>query len=195
MESNVQNQIQISKINNSKRTRKKGVNRNKKGSVRNINGTIYVDFYYLDERVRESSNLSWNKKNVKIVRKQLDRIHSAIELDTFRYAEVFPKSRKKRYFTEKEQKLKGIDLQPDQVLCGDFIWEWYELLTNSGRVTERTLLGYKDILRNYIEPYFGQFTFDDLSLSLYDKFFSWARKRKYRGTPISNASLNKCITV
>ena len=33
--------------------RKSGLNRNKDGSLRNINGKVYIDFLYLGERVRE----------------------------------------------------------------------------------------------------------------------------------------------
>ena len=39
--------------------RKSGINKNKEGSVRKVNGKVYVDFVYLGERVRESSNLPW----------------------------------------------------------------------------------------------------------------------------------------
>ena len=188
-------EIQNRFSNQKKKIRKQGVNRNKKGSVRNINGKLYVDFYYLGERIRESSGLSWNKKNMEIVRKQMDRIYSAIELGTFRYAEVFPQSKKRDYFSEKEQKQMGIDLQPDQVSCDDFIQEWFELLKNSGRVTERTLFGYYEYVKNYLLPYFGSLTFNELNLVVFDKFFSWARKQKYRGRVVSNATLNKCITI
>jgi len=45
--------------------RKRGINVNKDGSVRNINGKIYVDFYYLGERVRETSGLPYNDSNLK----------------------------------------------------------------------------------------------------------------------------------
>ena len=43
------------------KARKSGLNNNKEGSVRNVNGTVYVDFMYLDERVRETSGLPWNE--------------------------------------------------------------------------------------------------------------------------------------
>ena len=176
-------------------TRKRGMNRHKKGSVRNINGAVYVDFYYMEERVRENTRLPWSEKNSALARKQLDRIHSAIELGTFRFAEVFPYSRKKYYFQKKEQETMGIELQPNQVSCGEFIQEWYELLRDSGRVTERTLLGYNDLIRNYLKPFFGPLSFEELNLLVFDKFFSWARKQKLRGYTVSNATLNKCMTV
>jgi len=48
--------------------RKSGLNVNKEGSVRKINGQVYIDFIYCNERVRENSGLPWNEKNAKHVR-------------------------------------------------------------------------------------------------------------------------------
>ncbi|MGA2959862.1 MAG: DUF3596 domain-containing protein [Thermodesulfobacteriota bacterium] len=73
--------------------RKYGLNRNKEGSVRKINGKVYVDFLYLGERVRESSDLEWNESNARSVREQLDKIIVSIKSGTFRFSEVFPKSK------------------------------------------------------------------------------------------------------
>ena len=64
--------------------RKGGLNHNREGSVRNVNGKVYVDFMYLDKRVREFSGMTWNEKNAKTVREQLDRIILAIKAGTFR---------------------------------------------------------------------------------------------------------------
>ena len=85
--------------------RKYDLNRNKEGSVRKINGKVYVDFMYLGERVREPSGLPWNRENARKVRDQLDRIVVAVKAGTFRFAEVFPKSNNLEYFTEKERLL------------------------------------------------------------------------------------------
>ena len=52
-------------------SRKAGLNRNRKGSVRSINGKLYVDFIYLGERVREKTGLDDTKDNVRQVRQQL----------------------------------------------------------------------------------------------------------------------------
>ena len=101
----------------SERYRKYDLNRNKEGSVRKMYGKVYVDFMYLGERVRGSSGLPWNRENARRVRDQLDRIVVAVKAGTFRFAEVFPESIKGEYFAE-----------------------WYALLKNSGRVSERTLL-------------------------------------------------------
>ena len=115
-------------------TRKSGLNQNKEGSVRKLNGKVYVDFMYLGERVRESSDLVWNDKNAKHVREQLDKIIVGIKSDTFRYAEIFPNSKNADYFSEKERLLFGLNKTPEQVLFKDYAWDWYNLLKDSGRV-------------------------------------------------------------
>jgi len=178
-----------------KKNRKRGLNRNKKGSVRKINNMIYVDFSYFNERVREPSGLTWNDENALAVRKQLDRIVSAIQLGTFRFADVFPQSGKKEYFSRKEQLQSGGGLSPSELSCGEYLAIWYERLKHSGRVSERTMLGYKDLIRAYLQPFFQSRKFSDLNSVLFDQFFSWARKRRYRGYVVSNSSLNKCMTV
>ena len=174
------------------RPRKSGLNRNKDGSVRNINGKVYVDFVYMEERVRESSGLPWNDENAKRVRQQLDAIAVSIRSGTFKFADVFPNSQKCDYFTQKERE--GISTQlPDQIHFKDYAWIWYDLLKNSGRVSGRTLLGYKSYLNNYLIPYFGETTFADLDRGVFDKFVSWAKRQQLKKRPISNATANKIL--
>ena len=174
-----------------KKTRKDGLNSNKLGSVRNVNGKVYVDFMYLDERVRESSGLSWNMKNAKEVRKQLDRIILEIDSGFFRFAEIFPDSKKKDYFSLKERQIFGESQNPEDVFFKDYVWEWYKLLKSSGRVTGRTLNGYKGYIENYLEPYFGKLTFANLNKNQFEKFIAWAREQKLRKKVISNKTVNK----
>lgn len=173
--------------------RKSGLNRNREGSVRNLNGKVYVDFMYLGERVRESSDLAWNDKNARHVREQLDKITVSIKSGTFRYADVFPNSKNSDYFSEKERLLFGLNKTPDQVLFKDYVWTWYNLLKDSGRVSERTLWGYKSYLNLYLVPYFGELTFADLNKSTFDKFVSWAKNQKIRKRPIINETVNKIL--
>ena len=175
--------------------RKYDLNRNKEGSVRKINGKVYVDFMYLGERVREPSGLPWNRENARKVRDQLDRIVVAVKAGTFRFAEVFPKSNNLEYFTEKERLLFGEDRTPGEVLGKDYISEWYALLKNSGRVTERTLWGYKSQIDLYLKPFFGNLTFADLNANTFDRFIAWARKQRYRKKSVSNPTLNKCLSL
>jgi integrase len=186
-------QFPQTKFRKSKKSRGKGLNMNKSGSVRNINGKVYVDFIYLDGRVRESSGLPWNQKNAKAVRDQLDKIYAAILSGTFKFADVFPKSKKADYFSEKEQQVFGIEKSPDTVHVKNYIWTWYGLLKVSGRVSERTLHGYKSYITNYLEPFFGEMMFSDINKSTCDKFVAWAKARKYRNKSICNKTVNKTL--
>jgi len=173
--------------------RKKGRNHNKNGSVRNINGKIYVDFVYLGERVREKTGLTWSDSNAKLVRSQLDRIIIKIEDGTFRFAEVFPHSNKKDYYTEKERLLFNRNPQPDEVKIGNYIWKWYELARGTDERTGRTLRGYKSYLVNYLEPFFGEKMFGDLNAVMFKQYLSWSKKRRYRGKAISNKTVHKTL--
>ncbi|MBU1417313.1 MAG: site-specific integrase [Proteobacteria bacterium] len=161
--------------------------------MRKINNKVYVDFYYLDERIREPSGLIWNQTNMKIVRAQLDSITVAIDKGTFNFATVFPKSKKAVYFSQRESMLPGRDLQPDNVLFKDYAWEWYQILKDSRRVTERTLLGYKSHLTLYLVPFFGERSFDGINAGVLDEFVSWARRQRFKNKTISNKTINKCM--
>jgi len=176
-----------------RRPRKAGVNRNREGSVRKINGKVYVDFIYLGERVRESSELPWNEKNAKTVREQLDKVLVAIKSGTLRFAEVFPRSKKREYFAQKEKEVYGLKKSPNEVACKEFFSSWYELFRHSSRVTQRTLLGYKSYLNLYLRPFFGESTFGNLNPTLFERFIAWAREQQFRGKPVENKTINKCL--
>jgi hypothetical protein len=108
-----------------KAPRKAGLNRNRKGSVRSINGKMYVDFIYLGERVREKTGLDDTKENGRQVRQQLDKIIMAIEAGTFRFADVFPKSSKKDHFRCRESEVYGLKKAPGEVNFKEYAWQWY----------------------------------------------------------------------
>ena len=69
------------------------------------------------------------------------------------------------------------------------------LVKSSGRVTERTLLGYKSLLNLYLQPFFGGMTFSQLNNNTFNRFIGWAKKQCYKGKPLGNETLNKCFTV
>lgn len=175
--------------------RKTGININKEGSVRNINGKVYVDFFYLGERVREDSGLSWNPKNAKSVREELDKIVVMMRSGDFRFAQVFPESSRREYFQQKETAFQGMKRTPDRTLFKDYVWGWYDLLKGSGRVTARTLLGYKSYVNLYLVPFFGEKAFADLNPRTFERYISWARTQRYRRKVISNKTVNKTLTL
>lgn len=171
--------------------RKSGLNRNKEGSVRKINGKVYIDFTYMGERVREPAGLDWDEKNGKHVREQLDKIIVSIKSGTFRFAEIFPHSKKRNYFREKESQVYGLKKTPDQVLLKDYIGVWYDLLKDSGRISERSLLGYKAYLDLYLVPFFGEMSFANLNSGTFERFISWAKEQRYVKKEIKNETINK----
>ena len=144
------------------KVRKARINQNKEGSVRKINGLVYVDFMYLGERVRESSGLPWNEKNARLVREQLDRIMVAINSGTFRFHETFPASKKRDYFQRQGMLHYGFKKKPEDVKFREAALQWYNLRRESQRVTGRTLLGYKSYLDGYLIPFFGDMTFTQM---------------------------------
>jgi len=174
-----------------KAPRKAGFNRNREGSVRGINGKLYVDFIYLGERVREKAGLDDNKENIKLVRQQLDKIIMAIGAGTFRFAEIFPQSKKRDYFRSKESEVYGHKKTPVEVNVNDYVWQWYNRLKDSGRVSQRTLYGYKTYINLYLTPFFDKMSFDDLNLNVFEKFIVWAKKQHYKNKAISNETINK----
>lgn len=172
--------------------RKTSINRNKDGSVRKTNGLVYVDFMYLGERVRESSGLRWNEKNARLVRDQLDSIMVNIKAGTFRFHETFPASKRRDYFQKQETLLYGFKKKPEDVRIKEAALQWYNLRRESQRITGRTLLGYKSYLDGYLVPFFGDMTFGQLNATVFEKFISWARRRKLtkRKSPC-NKTINK----
>jgi integrase len=173
--------------------RKGGLNRNKEGSVRKINGKVYVDFLYLGERVRESSDLECNETNARVVREQLDKIIVSIKSGTFRFAEVFPRSKNREHFKHKEIQVKGLKKTPESVNLKNYMETWYNTLKGSGRVAQRTLFDHKTYVFRYLIPFFGEKSFADLNPSILENFVSWAKQRKYMDKEIKNESVNKIL--
>jgi len=130
---------------------------------------------YLDERVREPSGLDWNEKNARTVREQLDRITVAIRSGTFRFAEVFPKSRNHEYFSEKEKAQHPSQTRPEEIQFGEYAQKWFALLGSSGRVSGRTVREYKSYQDHYLIPFFGKMSFAQLNAHVFQEFISWAR--------------------
>lgn len=187
------NEFQSTNTSHKARSKQLGLNVNKEGAVRNINGMVYVDFLYCGHRVRESSGLRWNNDNAKTVRNQLDKIALSIASGSFEFRTVFPKSKKVEFFYDLERKLFGRTKQPSDVIFNNYVWEWYEMLKATGRIRERTLHGYKSLLRLYLEPFFGEMPFSDINAATLDEFTAWAKKQQYRNKPASNATINKCL--
>ncbi len=160
-----------------------------------MNGKVYVDFYYLGERVRENSGLAWNEQNAKSVREQLDRIAGAIKGGSFRFAEVFPDNGKRDFFTAKEREAFGFNKTTEDVRFGEYVWQWFDLKSKNGTASGRTLRDYKSYITLYLEPFFGERGFGYINASTIEKFIVWARDLKVKKKPIRYESIKKYIVV
>ena len=174
--------------------RKSDLNYKKKGSIRNINGIVYMDFIYHGKRVRESSGLAWNEKNVLDERKKLDRIMMKIEDGAFRFKEHFPESRHVAYFTSLEQHAFGFKKTPAEVNVGEDLLAWQARRETAGVVEGRTTYGHSSYLTNYLIPFFGGMTYAELNKVVFERFIAWAKERKLKGEPITNTTINKIFT-
>ncbi|MEE2651421.1 MAG: DUF3596 domain-containing protein [Pseudomonadota bacterium] len=67
-------------------------------------GRIYLDFRYRGQRCREQTKLEDNPANRKRAKQILERIEAEITLDTFDYAQYFPKSKRVEKFAAHERR-------------------------------------------------------------------------------------------
>lgn len=175
-----------------KRTRRKE-DKNRFGTLRNIKGKIYFSFKFLGIWVKAYSNLDWNEENLKIARYQLDKIGMAILDGTFRFKQVFPRHRKADFFAELERKATNRSYEPNELTIGEFAPHWIETIKASGRITERTLLGYQSLLDNYINPLLGEYKFSEINGTLLEIYYGNAKKLELRSKVASNKTLNKSL--
>ena len=166
-----------------KNSRKRDLlNAGKKGRVYTRGNKLWVDFYYLGERVREPSGLEDTRENRVEVRRQLDLVVAEIENGVFKFAKRFPHSKKKDYFTLLEEKTLRKD--PKDVVFCDYVKRWLEEMEPG--MTENQARDYKCSLNNHLLPYFGGMSFNEFKPVLIKKFLAYLKSRKNRyGQPLS----------
>src|SRR5665647_3517015 len=105
-------------------TRTRGrINAGKSGRVYARGDKLWVDFYYLGDRVREPSGLDDNPGNRTRLRKMLDLIISQIENGVFEFGKSFPHSKKAGYFSRLEGRTFRRD--PKDVLFKEYVDRWW----------------------------------------------------------------------
>ncbi len=144
------------------RNRKK-INKGKKGSVVERSGKLSVDFYYMGKRVREATGLDASEENKAKVRLFLDKIFIMMQEGAFKFAEQFPCSTKREFFTM----IEGGNFynSPDDVTFGDYCDEWMSVMEPS--MSKNKLYDYTKHLNSYIRPYF-----EDIPFSKFDSIIS-----------------------
>lgn len=163
------------------------LNQNKKGSVYDRGGKLYVYFFYKSERVREPSGLSDSKENRQKLRTFLDRIHVEIAEGTFEFAHTFPFSKKREYFTLQEGRT--LQTTPEEITFGWYYEKWLNDMQTGMSVGR--LRDCKKIAAYYLLPYFGEMPFSEfksMTMKKYLAHLSGLRNRYDR--PLSPSTLN-----
>ncbi len=102
------------------------LNADKKGTVFVRGGWLWVDFYYMAQRVREPAGLKDLPGNRQLVRNQLDLVVAEIKNGVFEFAKRFPRSKKGKCFARLEG---GTATQSAQsVILGDYVKRWWKEL-------------------------------------------------------------------
>lgn len=128
------------------------------GSIRTLlsKGTLFMDFRFAEQRLREYTALPDTPANRKRLQKALDRIEAEIALGTFDYAKTFGKPLPAGHVTEPEQAavLVAPTTRPSNTpLFQDFAEQWFAeaevTWRRSYRITQRGALD------KYVIPYFA----------------------------------------
>lgn len=171
-----------------KQKRKKvKLNKGRKGSIVVRGGKISVDFYYMNQRVRENTGLTNTEENQKRVRLFLDKIHIEIEAGNFVFAEYFPHSKKKNKFSMLEGN--EIKVEPCQVTFGEYYNIWIETMKPS--FSKSQCQDYEKIVRHYLMPYFEEIPFSYFKPMFIKKFLAHMQSRvNPKGDPLSSKTIN-----
>jgi integrase len=165
-----------------KKEPKQKTTRGKKGTIYSRSGKLWVDFRYLNERVREPSGLSDSKGNQSLLRKQLDLIIAEIENGVFNFAQRFPHSSKREYFSELEGQ--RVTKNPGDVLFGEYVKKWFEAMQPG--MSRSQIRDYTSALDMHLLPYFRKLTFGQINTVQLKKFVAQMKgKKNSKGNPLS----------
>jgi len=166
------------------------LNAGKRGRVYTRGNKLWVDFYYLGERVREPSGLEDTPENRIEARRQLDRVMAEIETGNFEFAKSFHYSKKKDRFTRLEGKT--LKKRPDEVLFGEYVKKWIEEMRLG--LSENQVRDYLCSLNNHLLPYFGDVHFSEIKPVLIKKFLAHLNSKKNRyGNPLAAQSIRNYV--
>jgi len=173
--------------NRDKSTQAKGkkrapLNKGRGGSIYCRGGKLWIDFYYLGERFRESSGLKDTHNNRLLLRNSLDLIAAEIKNGVFKFAERFPFSKKKLHFS----RLEGLHIKkdPTQITFREYYKKWWEALEKG--MSESQKRDYKSIINFHLLPFFGDRYFSEITAFLVKEFVAGLRGVKNQhGNPIS----------
>ena len=174
------------------KVKKKGnrLNARNPGRVYGRGGKLWVDFYYLKERVREPSGLDDTPENQVLLRKMLNFIMAEIETGVFVFAKRFPHSKKAEYFTALEGRT--FRKEPREVLFGEYVEKWWKEMRPG--MSESQVRDYSCILRTHLIPYFAKLPFSEFKPVLMKKFLAHLiDKRTPGGTALSSKRIHNIL--
>ena len=160
-----------------KHRKRNPINLRKKGTVFTRNGKLWVDFYYLKKRVRERTGLTDSVSNRVVIRKKLDLIEAEVENGVFEFAEAFPYSSRKEYFSALEGRV--IKKDPKNITFGEYAKKWFEI--NGPRMSFSKRRDYRIILKTHLLPDLGEMPFSDLCTKYQlEEYISVLQEKKTR---------------
>ncbi|BCS94553.1 integrase [Desulfoluna limicola] len=144
------------------------LNENKKGSVYERGGKLYVYFFYKNERVREPSGLADTEEHRRKLRLFLDKIHFEIDEGSFEFGYTFPYSKKKEHFTLLEGRT--LKTTPEEVTFGSYFEKWMKEMKPG--MTVGKIRDYQKIADFYLLPYFAEMPFSEFKIMTMKKFLA-----------------------
>jgi integrase len=118
----------------------------------------------------------------KKVRKQLDLIMAEIDNGIFEFAQRFPHSKKKDYFTELEGRT--VTKGPNDVTFGEYTKSWWQEMKPAMSISQ--IRDYTSILNCHLSPYFGDMLFSEFTHVRMKKFVANLRSKQNQfGAPLS----------
>jgi integrase len=167
--------------NRQKRTSNR-LNTGKTGRVYSRGSQLWVDFYYLGERVRERSGLDDTRGNRELLRKKLDLVVTRIDNQIFEFSKSFPHSKKVERFTRLEGRTFRKD--PKDIRFKDYVEKWWAEMYPGMSASQ--VRDYTSILKTHLLPYMGDLSFCEFRPVLMKKFLAQLKaKRTPGGTPLS----------
>lgn len=170
--------------------------KNSTGGVRLKNGSnkLYIDFYYHGARVTRSTGLDDTPENRLKAEKLLDGLLEKKSAGTLVFAKAFPgASESEKAF---HARYEGWEYRPEpkDVFFKDYVIEWKERAWASYR-SEIKKDDYQQVLDDWLIPYFGELTFDDLTGVKLQQFIGQLRWRsgKNLGRPLSGSRVRNIM--
>jgi integrase len=173
-----------------KRSPRDRLNVGKTGRVYSRGGKLWVDFYYLGERVRERSGLDDTRANRELLRRKLDLVVSQIDNGIFEFGKSFAHSKKVAHFTSLEGRT--FRKNPKDITFGKYVEQWWTEMHPGMSASQAR--DYTSILKVHLLPYFGQLPFNEFRPVLMKKFLSHLNLKKTPGgKPLSGKRIQNIM--